>query len=462
LGATYSIFDVEHILRDNPKLTAQLLDGALDFVARGIVKPANPRQVFPVSRVKEAVRLMQTGQHSGKLLLSWEDDDVVSVVGDGGASARLRPDATYVLVGGLGGIGRSLARMLVDIGAQHLCFLSRSGWRSEAAKALIADLSAQKVDARGYACDVADKEQLQAVLRQVACEQPPIRGVLQCAMALHDATFANMTYDQWQSSLRAKVQSSWNIHHLVPNSADLDFFVLLSSFAGLFGNIGQSNYGAGSSYQDAIAHYRRRHGMRAVALDLGIIKDVGVLAESGLTDNLKQWAAFGIGEPQLHGLVRAAIQDQASGLCHMPPQVPTGIPSRGAALAAGVEPPAYLKDPRFGFLSCDGSGEQNNAAQAGPSFLVRLNAAKSAGSASQAEGVMTEMLVHKIAKCLGVAEDRIDVARSLPSYGINSLVAIEIRNWLFKEAMVDVTVFNLISPLPIKGLVGKVVKGLGV
>lgn len=455
VGATYSTFDVEHIMRNNPKLTAQLLDGAMDFVQRGISRPVKPQTEFPVSKVHDAVRLMQTGQHMGKLLLSWSTEDVVPVLGDGGASARLSADATYILVGGLGGIGRSLAGMLIGLGAKHICFLSRSGAKSPSAQALLADLASEQVDCRAYACDVADESDLQSTLAQCAKDMPPVRGVLQCAAVFRDATFANQNFASWQEAVRPKIQASWNVHKLLPK--DLDFFVLLSSFAGLFGNLGQASYGAGSSYQDSLAHFRRARGLRATSLDLGIINDVGVLAEKGMTENLKDWSCFGIGEVQLQKLIRTVIQDQISGNDNVPAQVPTGIASRGAALAAGIEPPFYLQDPRFSMLNHTGQQvEDGDGTAAGPSFLKRLSAAK---SADQTEIVINDMLVHKVAKCLGVAEDRIDTNRSLPAYGINSLVAIEIRNWIFKEGKVEVTIFDLISPLPMKSLAEKIVQG---
>jgi hypothetical protein len=93
----------------------------------------------------------------------------------------------------------------------------------------------------------------------------------------------------------------------------------------------------------------------------------------------------------------------------------------------------------------------------GPPSLERLGIAK---TSEQAAEVITEMMVFKVAKCLGVTADRIDPNRSLPAYGINSLVAIEIRNWIFKEAKLDVTIFDLISPLPIQSLVAKIVSNL--
>lgn len=471
VGATYSVFDLEHIIRNNPRLTGKLFDGALDLVQRGVTKPVSSRRVFSISEVQEAFRLMQTGRHTGKILLSWSDDCVVPVPQSNPFQAletnMLKPDATYLLVGGLGGIGRSIATLLANLGAKHLCFLSRSGLHSASAPSLVAELAAMGVQACVYQCDAADTAQLKKTLSTCAAEMPPIRGVLQCAMVLRDCTFSNMNVSQWNEALRPKVEASWNLDQLLPD-ADIDFFIMLASFAGYFGNIGQANYGAGGTFQDALAIARHARGAKALSLDLGIIKDVGVLAETGMTDNLKDWAAdFGIRERQLRRLLRVAIQDQISGSGGqmLPPQIPTGFASLRAACLAGIPRPHYLDDVRFAVLANDGRLQQlrasgNTEGASGGQALGpqrRLDAAVAAKDTEAARGIVTELLLKKVAQCLQASEDEIDVARSLPSYGINSLVAIEIRNWLFKEVKAEMTIFNLISPTPIRALVDKIV-----
>ena len=85
-----------------------------------------------------------------------------------------------------------------------------------------------------------------------------------------------MTYEDWIAATRPKMQGSWNLHKVMPK--DLDFFVLLSSSAGVMGARGQANYNAGNGFQDSLAHYRRKNGHAAVSLDLGIILGAGVSA----------------------------------------------------------------------------------------------------------------------------------------------------------------------------------------
>ncbi|KAI6316431.1 hypothetical protein MCOR30_009327 [Pyricularia oryzae] len=468
VGATYTVFDLEHIVRRNPRLAGRLLDGALHYVRSGLVKPPSPCRVFPIGDVHEAFRLMQTGQHMGKMVFSWSGDTTVPVLKPNPFSvvasmpSQLDADATYLLVGGLGGIGRSISRMLVDMGARKLCFISRSGLSSAPARALVAELQALQCRVTAYACDAADASQLARTIASCQSDSGPVRGVVQCAMVLRDCTFAKMEFSQWSDAVRPKIQASWNLHNILP---DLEFFTMLASFAGYFGNTGQSNYGAGCAFQDSLARHRRSLGKPAVALDLGIVNDVGVLAETGLTDNLRDWAPhFGIRERQLQDLIRISILDQLTGRPAIPAQVPTGFASLRAADLAGIRRPVYLDDARFSVLAADGLLESQTASGRRPgrgsSFQHRLEAARVARAGGEVSAIVEEMLTHKVAQSLKVSADEIDPGKSLPSYGINSLVAIEIRNWIFKEIKANVAIFNIIAPVPLSKLVEDIATGL--
>ena len=135
--------------------------------------------------------------------------------------------------------------MLIDHGARKLCFLSRSGGKSEEAQRLIHDLRIRQVQVDAYPCDVADEVATSKAVARCLLEMGPVRGVIQCAMLLRDVLFTNMSYQQWVESTRPKVQGTWNLHCALKG---LDFFVVLSSFAATVGNRGQSNYAAGGAY----------------------------------------------------------------------------------------------------------------------------------------------------------------------------------------------------------------------
>lgn len=152
---------------------------------------------------------------------------------------------------------------MVRQGARNIIFLSRSGDKKPEARKTIEELVQKGVKVTAYSCDVGNAEQVEEVLRKSAEEYPPIRGVIQGAMVLkvclsliptsglsdltplsQDAIYQNMTHEQFQGVIGPKVQGSWNLHNLLPK--DMDFFILLSSSAGIAGSRGQGNYAAGT------------------------------------------------------------------------------------------------------------------------------------------------------------------------------------------------------------------------
>ena len=442
--ATFAFFNLNHIEKARPNIMASIIEGAFDFQRRGISQPITPMVVYPISEIENAFRLMQAGKHVGKIALTFGDNNVVSLLNEYTDPFRVDQNAVYLLVGGLGGLGRSISTMLVDHGARKLCFLSRSGGSSAEAQKLLQDLRARQVQVQAYACDIADE---QATAKAVTCcseELGPVRGVIQCAMLLRDVLYSNMTYQEWTESTRPKVQGSWNLHqHL----KDVDFFVVLSSFAGTFGNRGQSNYAAGCAYQDALAYYRRSMGLHAVTLDLGLMRDVGVLAEKGITGNLAEWEEpYGIRETEFHALLKRAISGDITG--DISPQVLTGLATGGSAMAAGISTPFYLKDARFAIMAKTGVRTQSANQRNGNAVSLQTLLSQ-APSLQEATKHITEALVNRVAKMMQTSTSEIDTGRFLHSYGIDSLVAIEIVSWALKELKASVTVLDVMAGVPI-------------
>ena len=182
---------------------------------------------------------------------------------------------------------------MTDRGARNIVILSRSGAKKQEAKNLISALAERGVNIKAYACNFCDASQMLKTLDICHLELPPIRGVIQGAMVLQDSVFENMTGMDFMTAAKPKVEGSWNLHRLLPK--DMDFFICLSSGAGIAGARGQSNYAAGMSnhslvvvltsatgntYQDALAWHRRAQGLPAVTIDIGIVLSVGFVAEN--------------------------------------------------------------------------------------------------------------------------------------------------------------------------------------
>ncbi|KAI4781335.1 polyketide synthase [Aureobasidium sp. EXF-3400] len=450
--STFSFFNLTHIEACRPDIMGAIVEGAFDLIRRGITRPVEPLITFPISETETAFRLMQTGKHLGKIAFSWGEEHIVPVVQREKSTLKLDPNAVCLLVGGFGGLGRSLSHKLVDLGARKLCFISRSGAESVKARKLVRDLEQRNVVVQVHKCDISDSDAVAQMITVTSASLGRIQGVFQCAMVLRDTLFVNMTHKDWIESTRPKVQGSWNLHRCLP---DVDFFVTMSSFAAIFGNRGQSNYSAAGAYEDALAYQRRALGQRAITLDLSIMREIGVLAESGITESLRDWEVpYGIGEAEFHALVERAVQGDLEGT--ISPQVLTGLATKGSAVAAGIETPFYLDNARFAIMAMTGArggtSGTGSASDSAPAHVL-VGQAKSLEDAANS---VTECLVKQVAKMLQTPASEIDSSRFLHSYGIDSLVAIEIVNWALKEVKSNITVFDVLAGVPITTLCNKI------
>ncbi|OAA35189.1 Beta-ketoacyl synthase [Metarhizium rileyi] len=451
--ATFVFFNLNRVQKERPDLMKEALRETMALVSSGALKPATPLTAYAASQVETAFRKIQTGQHLGKLVLTFQTGDVLRVIrpdlslGDSGA---------YLLVGGLGGLGRSLARLLVHLGARRLCFLSRSGAKSSEAQALVQELELQH-RVRVLVCqgDVSDSDTVARVVQQCTTTLGPIRGVVQCAMILRDGLFERMTHEQWTESTRPKVQGTWNLHEQIPSA---DFFITLSSFAGVFGSRGQSNYAAAGAYEDALAHFRTSLGQRAITIDLGIMRDVGVLAEQGITDYLREWEEpFGIREHEFHALIKSAIMSATE-----PPtersvvQIPTGLATARSAQAAGISTPFYFDDARFSILAQTRTAAGASSANADDGKVSIRTQLSQAQSVAEAASAVQTVLLERVAKTLQSSVSEIDPSQPLHSYGVDSLVAVETVKWMFKTLEAKLTVFDVLSNVSIVVLCEKI------
>lgn len=167
---------------------AEVFREVMTLVRGGTVRPVTPITAMPFSRAEEAFRLMQTGKHVGKIVLEAVDDDVVQATPPSMPPMRFRPDATYVIAGGSGGLGSSMAYWLVQSGAKNILLLSRSGAQKASVRDLLARLGSQGARIEAWACDVSDKYALLQCLERCETEGwPAIRGVIQGAMVLRDS-----------------------------------------------------------------------------------------------------------------------------------------------------------------------------------------------------------------------------------------------------------------------------------
>jgi NAD(P)-dependent dehydrogenase (short-subunit alcohol dehydrogenase family)/acyl carrier protein len=202
-------------------------------------------------------------------------------------SSEFRSDGTYLIVGGLRGLGLMTAQWMVQRGARHLVLMGRSGAppTSEGALQSMRQAGAEVVVARA---DVTKEQQVANVMAEISQSMPSLRGIIHSALVLDDAPLTRLDQERLQSVMAPKVIGAWNLHRLTLD-APLDFYILYSSAASLLGTPGQGNYAAANAFVDALAHHRRAQGLPAQSINWGLWAKVGLAARQGLGKQVEQW-----------------------------------------------------------------------------------------------------------------------------------------------------------------------------
>jgi hypothetical protein len=272
-----------------------------------------------------------------------------------------------------------------------------------------------------------------------------------------------MTSEDMSASLRPKVNGSWNLHTLLPK--DMDFFVMLSSSAGIVGSRGQGNYSAGNTYQDALAHYRVSRNLPAVAIDLGMILGVGYVAESSsetneaqqtsVVANLKNLGLIGIREEEFLAILAAAITNCGKPETNIPCQIITGLSTGGIMRQNGTsEDPYWFADARFSHLKLmDTQTNLTEIKSSGPPLQHLLGEVASIAAAAT---IICEAIASRLAKSLRVPLEDLDPSKPVNAYGVDSLIAVELRNFIFREIKADMSIFDILSSIPLTMLSSKI------
>lgn len=183
-NVSYAGVHIDQMVGPHRAKVAEAFTKVFDLLKEGKIGEVHPVTIMTYTELEQAFRMVQAGKHTGKVVLTASDDDVVSVVPKALDPLVLKPDVTYAIGGGLGGVGRSIVDMMYDHGARHFAFFSRSGDSRPEAKAYLELLRARGADARAYAADLGDLDSLSAAIDQLNREMPPIKGLLNSAMNL--------------------------------------------------------------------------------------------------------------------------------------------------------------------------------------------------------------------------------------------------------------------------------------
>ncbi|RYP81174.1 hypothetical protein DL769_002122 [Monosporascus sp. CRB-8-3] len=437
---------------------------ALEWYRSGRIKLA-PIKIFEVADITQAYRYFSSKDRVGKVVISLENPESLIPVAEPRYQTIFNSEKSYLLVGCLGGLGRSLSRWIVARGARHLVFLGRSGCDKLSAQKFVPRLRSMGVEVTVIKGDVLSSADTKKAIQACVATGKPIGGVVQAAMGLHEALFFRMTSKAWHQGIDAKWIGTWNLHSALEGYDEaLEFFLMTSSVSGTVGIATEANYCASNGFLDAFSRWRRQQGKPAISIGLGMISDVGYLHENPDIENiLLRKGIYPLSEDEFLQVIDLAL---ATGSANDPAEahILTGMESFGFRnlMAKGFDVNNLpMQDPRAGLLAealeaeriaqsgGDAKGQGRLVANASAWMkdlpeLVSGSIRHVAGAASLREAVLL-VILKQFSNLILTPSEQVDDRRPLAQFGVDSMIASEFRTWFWATFKVDIPFLDLMS-----------------
>ncbi|WP_338866151.1 type I polyketide synthase [Myxococcus stipitatus] len=407
---SYSSIDLMGMSEARPELFASLFSEVMRHLEEGTFEPL-PVQVFSATDAEEAFRHMAQAKHVGKLAIRMKDPEArvapMEVERQG-----IRADSTYLITGGLGGLGLSVARWMVEQGARNLALVGRTA-PSSRAEDVIRALEAVGARVHVSAADVSREEDVERLFVDLRTHLPPLRGIVHAAGLLDDHTALELSESHFRKVAAPKVHGAWNLHACSLREP-LDFFVMYSSAAVLLGSPGQGNYAAANAFMDALAEHRCQLGLPAMSIQWGAFSEVGLAAAVDVRGDRLSYRGVGSLTPAEGAAALARLLERPRpvvGVLRFDARQWFEFYPRTASVPYFAELPRESEPPR--------SGSARSA-----SLRQALESAPPAGRLDILEGQLREQL----GRVLRIPAARIDRHAPFKSIGVDSLMSLELRN----------------------------------
>lgn len=407
-GVVLHRLDLVALCEQNPNQIQSELKRLVDKIDNGDWV-ALPKTTYAHTHIVDAFRQMQQARHIGKLVITRQQLNTIPI----------HHDKTYLITGGLGGLGLLVTAWLIEQGARHLCLTGRTADSNDDCLEPIRQLC-EKSGAvlRVESLDVTHKQQLHHVIEQIQVSGAPLAGVIHAAGVLDDALIGNMSPQQLQSVLAPKVQGAWLLHELT-QSLNLDCFVVFSSAAGVMGAPGQANHASANSFLDGLIRYRRNQGLPGLSLAWGAWSGVGSALKYQQGEGVNGMPGVGTISPEEGiGMLATLWQHNYSNVAVLP-----------------IDWSLCLQEPRL-------TKQALFKALKRASFVVEdsntthhqgLRALLAKTPADQRLSELQNHLAGSVSRALGMNQNDLDREMGLFDLGLDSLTALELKNRLQQD-----------------------------
>lgn len=354
-------------------------------------------------------------------------------------ACAIRPDASYLVTGGFGGLGRAFGNWLADQGARSLWLVGRTGAGTDVAQRHLEALKARGVAVQHAALDVTDASALAARIAAWHRQGEPLRGVIHAAGATGLADTHSVSWPDCVKLLAAKIQGGWALHkatHTVPSAEPLDFFLGCSSIASLWGGQRQAAYAAANAFLEGLAAFRRGRGLTGTSINFGPVADSGMISE----DISSELEKLGL-PPMDSGYVTASL---AAMLDDASPQL-TLVAANWPRFISLYR--SRRQTPLFDRLAPERTKSQS--LEPVPAGSPSLNAG---GGVPISRPELLGWLCTCLSNALRMAPDQLKTDVPLTRLGLDSLLAVEVRNSIETEFGIALAAHVLLGDVTLDNL----------
>ncbi|OYW25008.1 MAG: hypothetical protein B7Z55_00575 [Planctomycetales bacterium 12-60-4] len=429
---SYHAIDLGHAL--NPRNSTQVMGNLRQLFSKHKL-PALPYRSFPLAAASDAFRYITQARQIGKVVLNVSESPVPLTSDVPAPAPRFKSDASYLVVGGLGGYGLVLCKWLVDNGARHLVLTGRRGLVDQEAIEAVAVMRAAGATVTVLKSDASRPEHVRAMLKKIQLRCPPLRGIFHVAMVLDDGLITQLDAERFKRVTTPKMDGAWNLHQQTLRMK-LDHFVLFSSVSALVGSPGQANYAAANAFLDALAQHRRSQGLPALSINWGVLSEVGVVARNKkLEERFERIGWSGLSPSETLPILGRLLNQTA---------VPQMMVARIDWNRWAANTPRLATIPRFAQLTTEEALKTRREAQDADWLRNSVLAA----SGNEQFLLVESFLRDQIARVLRTTPSKLDAKRPINEIGMDSLMAVELIHQIEVKAGVVIPTSQLMSGAP--------------